>query len=289
MMINEPTGRPDERTTQTHIRMPAPSYWPMVLAFGIGFVLAGLITHFIVTIVGAIIALRAAVGWWREVIPAEVLEEAPIDLAHRPAPIEAETRSVVRLRAGEEHHRAAVPETIHPYSAGVLGGIVGGAVMAALACLYGLIAEHSIWYPINLLAGVVMPGLGHETTEQLRLFNLTAFLLALAGHAVISVLVGIIYAAILPMFPKYAPIWAGILMPVFWSGVIATTLDVVNPALNARISWPWFIACQLGYGLVGGFVIARSTNIDTMRSLDFASRAFVHAPGLRPPHKKGSD
>jgi len=58
---------------------------------------------------------------------------------------------------------------------------------------------------------------------------------------------------------------------------------VVNPALNARINWPWFIVCQLGYGLFGGYVIARSTQIDTMRSWDFASRAFVDAPGLRPP------
>jgi hypothetical protein len=35
--------------------------------------------------------------------------------------------------------------------------------------------------------------------------------------------------------------------------------------------------------LFGGYVIARSTQIDSMRSWDFASRAFVHAPGLRPP------
>jgi hypothetical protein len=31
---------------------------------------------------------------------------------------------------------------------------------------------------------------------------------------------------------------------------------VVNPALNARISWPWFIASQLGFGLFGGYVAA---------------------------------
>jgi hypothetical protein len=267
----------------THIEMPAPSYWPLVLAFGLGFILAGVVTQLSVAIVGAALALRGVVGWWREVIPHEKCIAIPIDPHHRPAPVPAEARSVVRLRPGEYHHRESVPEKIHPYSAGVLGGIVGGSVMAVLACIYGIVAQHSIWYPVNLLAGVILPDIGRESVEQLRAFQGVAFAAALAGHAVISILVGIIYAAILPMFPKFAPVWAGILMPVFWSGLIATILDLVNPALNARISWPWFIVCQLGYGLFGGYVIARSTRIDTMRSWDFASRAFVNAPGLRPP------
>ena len=268
----------------------------MVIAFGIGFILAGFVTSWALSWIGAAVALRAAVGWWREVIPHEECEEMPIDPERRPTRIEPESRTVMRLHAGEAQHRAALPVRFHPYTAGVQGGIVGGVVMAILACLYGLVAQHSIWYPINLLAGVVMPEMGRASVEQLRVFNGTAFLAALVGHAVISILMGIIYAAILPMFPKHAPVWAGILMPLFWSGIIATTLDVVNPALNARISWPWFIVSQLGFGLFGGYVIARSANIDTLQSVSFASRAFVHAPGLRPPgneraeeHPDGAD
>jgi hypothetical protein len=100
---------------------------------------------------------------------------------------------------------------------------------------------------------------------------------------VISMLVGVVYAVMLPMFPKYAPFWAGILMPLFWSGLIATTLNILNPALNSRISWPWFVVCQLAFGLVAGFVIARSTSIKTMQSWPMAERAFLHAPGIQPP------
>jgi hypothetical protein len=262
----------------------------MVIAFGIAFILAGFVTTWVLTVIGVVIALRAAIGWWREVIPHEQCEAIAIDAERRPARIQPEARTVMRLQAGEAHHRAALPEKFHPYSAGVKGGIVGGFVMAVLACLYGLVAQHSIWYPINLLAGVVIPDMGQATVDQLRAFNGPAFLAALAGHAVISILMGIIYAAILPMFPKHAPVWAGILMPLFWSGIIATTLDVINPALNARINWPWFIVSQLGFGLFGGYVIARSVNIDTLQSLSFASRAFVHAPGLRPPgHERADD
>ena len=75
-------------------------------------------------------------------------------------------------------------------------------------------------------------------------------------------------------------------MPLFWSGLIATLLDLVNPALNERVSWPWFVACQLAFGLVGGFVIAQSTQIGTMQSWGFAERAFIKAPGVVPPDKR---
>jgi len=55
--------------------------------------------------------------------------------------------------------------------------------------------------------------------------------------------------------------------------------------LNDRISWPWFVACQLAFGLVGGYVIARSTNIHTMQSWSMAERAKLEAPGIRPPRE----
>jgi hypothetical protein len=106
------------------------------------------------------------------------------------------------------------------------------------------------------------------------------------GHGILSCLVGIVYAVMLPMFPKYAAFWAGILMPVFWSGLVATTLNILNPALNGRINWPWFVVCQLGFGLVGGYIIARSTHIQTMQTWSLAERAFMETPGL---HQRGGD
>jgi hypothetical protein len=114
----------------------------------------------------------------------------------------------------------------------------------------------------------------------LRAFNGLAFAAAFVGHGTISILVGLVYAVILPMFPKYAPFWAGILMPLFWTGLVATVLNLVNPLMNERISWPWLVACQLGFGLVGGYVIARSASIQTMQSWSLAERAFVEAPGI---------
>ena len=139
---------------------------------------------------------------------------------------------------------------------------------------------------MNLLAGVVIPNLGNASIEYLRGFHSLPFIAALVGHVILSCLVGVVYAVILPMFPKYAPFWAGILMPLFWSGLVATVLNVLNPALNERISWPWFVACQLAFGLIGGYVIARSTSIRTMQSWSIEERAFLHAPGLKPPREE---
>lgn len=275
-------GEAGERSQETHIQLPAPTFWPIVFAFGVTLLFAGLVTHWAVSAVGLVIVLRGAVGWWHKVIPHEEHEQVPIEPELRPAPIQVETRSVVRLHAGEHGHRVRIPEQVHPYSAGLWGGLAGGAAMAALACLYGLIAEHSIWYPVNLLAGTVIPYLGNESIAYLKAFHALPFFAALVGHLGGSILVGIIYAVMLPMFPKYAPFWAGILMPLFWSGLVATVLNIINPVLNERINWPWFVVCQLAFGLVGGYVIARSTSIKTMQSWTLAERAFVEAPGVRP-------
>lgn len=260
------------------VEMPAPSFWPMVLAFGITLLFAGLVTHYIVSIVGFVIGLRAAAGWWRQVIPAEQHEHVPVrHPAEWAAPVRATGRSVAKLQAGVEHHRMRVPEKVHPYTAGIWGGLAGGAVMAILACLYGLIAHGSIWYPVNLLAAVVIPSISHEQIEQLRAFSGVAFVAAVVGHGVISMLVGVLYAVTLPMFPRRAPIWAGLIVPILWTGLVAATLQFTNPTLNAHISWPWFIVCQIAFGAVAGFVAAKTQRIDTMQNWSFIDRAAFEA------------
>ena len=274
-------GEAGERSDATQIPMPAPTLWPLALALGVMLIFAGIAVHTaLVSYAGILVGLIAAVGWWRVVIPEDEHEACAVDPHKRPSRIEVGTRTVMHLQLGEASHRVRIPEEIHPYSAGILGGLAGGAVMAALACLYGLIAHGSIWYPVNLLAGVVIPSIGHETDAQLQSFDAFALGSAFAGHLVISMLVGVLYAVALPMFPKFAALWAGIFMPLIWSGVIATVLSLVNPTLNEHISWPWFVACQLGFGLVGGFIIARSTSIRTMQSWTLAERAFMDAPGI---------
>ena len=98
-------------------------------------IFAGVAIHTaLVSYAGILIGLISAVGWWRIVIPDEEHEACPIDARKRPAPIQVGARSVIRLQLGEDSHRVRIPEEIHPYSAGILGGLAGGAVMAG-SCL----------------------------------------------------------------------------------------------------------------------------------------------------------
>ena len=160
-------------------------------------------------------------------------------------------------RIGEAGHRVRVPVEVQPYSAGIKGGIVGGVAMAVVALIYGMLAQESLWYPINLLAGIAIPGMARLSVEQLRAFSLSALIIAVLAHGVISLLTGLLYAVILPMLPRRHMLWGGIIAPLLWTGLIWAVLGVVNPALNARIDWLWFIASQIAFGLAAGFVISR--------------------------------
>src|ERR1044071_4780620 len=102
------------------IHMPARTHWPVVLAFGLTLIAAGLVTSAAVSLVGLLIVVRAAIGWWHEVLPVEKHEEVPVSAAY--LTIRASERSVVQLKPGQGGHRVRIPAEIHPYSSGIKGG-----------------------------------------------------------------------------------------------------------------------------------------------------------------------
>lgn len=277
----EPSGVSAE-TEPGAIELPAPTAWPMVLALGVTLGCAGLVTHLVVTIVGGVLALAAMVGWWRQVLPVEQVERIPPRPAtERARPIVPSPASVERLSLGEGGHRVRIPVEVQPLSAGIKGGLVGGVAMAIIALLYGLLFQRSIWYPINLLSAAAMPSMASADTAMLRAFNGTALLLGFIAHGVISVLAGLLYAVILPMLPRRHMLWGGLVAPLLWTGLIWALLGVINPALNARVDWTWFIASQIAFGLAAGFVVARAQPVATMQTWPLAARAGVQATGTR--------
>jgi hypothetical protein len=233
--------------------------------------LAGLVTHLAISVAGAVLFAAGVVGWFREVLPQEYEKEVPLE--HPAAPPAPSPRAVLKLAAGEAWHRARLPVEIHPYSSGITGGIAGGVAMAVLAILYGVLSHGSPWYAINLLAAAGSATLSNAPLEVLSSFNAQGFVLAFVTHATLSVLVGLLYAALLPMVPGHPAFWGGLVAPILWSGLISSALNVINPALNARIAWPWFVASQIAFGLVAGFVIARSGLIGVSQYGPLAARA----------------
>ena len=79
---------------------------------------------------------------------------------------------------------------------------------------------------------------------------------------------------------RFTAFWGSFLAPVLWTALIASTLHVVNPALNARIARGWFIASQVAFGLITGYVVAHSKTVETAQSWPLAARAGLEAPGL---------
>jgi hypothetical protein len=266
-----------KKPTEGVIQIPASNGWPLVAAFGLSLAWAGLLTHWMVSALGTVCLVSGLVGWFREVLPHEAHEPVPIQAA--PARAVTSSRGVRLLQVGEQGHRARLPLEIYPYSAGIRGGLVGGVAMAFFAILYGVVGHQSIWYPINLLAAAGSANISAMSHDQLLAFNGTGLVLALIFHGVGSGLIGLLYGIALPMFPRHPLLLGGILAPLFWTGVLHAGLDVINPALEARIDWPWFMAAQFAYGLVAGFVVARRTRIATMQHLSFAIRAGIEAPG----------
>jgi hypothetical protein len=150
-----------------------------------------------------------------------------------------------------------------------------------VACLYGVLTHGSIWYPINLLAAAAVPALAQADLAQLTAFNGTGFIVALIIHGVFSILVGLLFAALLPMLPsRRAAFWGSLVSPLLWSALIWSTLRLINPALNARIDWIWFIASQVAFGLTTGYVVHHTKMVETMQTWPLAARAGIEAPGL---------
>lgn len=264
-----------ERSPRT-IELPAPTAWPIVLAFGFTLVFAGLVTNASVSILGVVFMVAGCVGWFCEVLPLEEHESVPVE---EKIPAVATSRpQVARVEwITKELHRARLPLEIYPISAGIKGGLAGSVAMAVLAVLYGIISGKGMWYPINLLAAGLIPE--RWTIAQISAFHWNALIIATIIHLVGSSLVGLLYGAALPMFPRRPILLGGVIAPILWTGLIHSILEALDPALNQRIDWLWFVISQIGFGIVAGIVVSKQERISTWQYLPFAIRVGIEAPG----------
>ncbi len=267
-----------ERSAGT-VEVPASTPWPLVLAFGSCLLFAGLCTNVFLSILGAAAMLAGGVGWFREVFPHE---------AHESVPVTEEIPRVVTLRSEVAQYtvalparRAWLPLEIYPVSAGVKGGLAGGAVMAILAIIYGVLSHHGVWYPINLLSAGFFPRTATETASDLSAFSLRAFTIATGIHLLASLLVGILYGALLPLIPRRPILLGGLMAPLLWTGLLHSSLAIINPVLNQRVDWFWFVLSQMGFGIVAGVVVSRQERVGTLQGVPLAIRVGIESPGIK--------
>lgn len=256
--------------------LPAPTAMPMVLALGISLMIIGMLTHWVISVLGLLLTLRAIVGWFFEVFPQE---------QHIAVPVEADILAITSSRMTRAQlpldvkHRKLLPIETFSLSAGIKGGIAGGIAMIVPAAIFGLIRYHSIWYAVNLLAAGGFVDWAGESNAFLSQFQLQGLLAAFGIHALTSLLIGLLYGAMLPMFPRKPILTAGFIAPLLWTGILYSAIGVISPILNERISWRWFIPSQIAFGLVCGFVVNLQVKVRTpqFRALPFSVRAGIHS------------
>jgi len=260
--------------------LPVPTAWPIVLALGVSLLIAGMVTHWVISAMGVILIVRSAAGWFSEVLPHEHHVSVPVQVEIIPITSTRETRA--KLPVGAEHRKLLPVETFTVW-AGVKGGLVGGIAMVVPATAFSLIRYHSLWYAANLLAAGGFVSWAGASNEFLSQFHLMGLLAALGIHALASVLVGLLYGAMLPMFPRWPILTAGFIAPFLWTGLLHSALAVISPILNERIDWLWFIVSQVAFGLVCGFIVNLQVKVRTpqFRALPFYLRAGIE--GDMPP------
>jgi hypothetical protein len=273
-MSMDTLARADRRTEA--IEMPASTAWPIILAFGLTLVFAGLVSSLSVSLLGAILVVSGCIGWFRDVLPREKHES--VSAIETIGPISTSRPNVAAVEwMTEELHRARLPLEVYPIKAGVKGGMAGSVAMAFLAVLYGIISGRGMWYAINVLAVGFFPG--RHAPAQIGAFQWDSLVIASVLHLLISLSVGLLYGATLPMLPRHPILLGGLIAPVLWSGLVHSFIELIDPILNQQIDWVWFVFSQVGFGIVAGIVVSRQQRIPTRQHLPFAVRAGFEVLG----------
>src|SRR3954468_22076502 len=216
------TGEPE---TSDAVELPRPTVAPLVLSVGLALLAAGAILGLAFLAVGGVVFVVGLGLWVADLLPGRghaVEPLAPAD--RRPRPITGRPGTVGRLAAGTPGYRLRMPTQVHPVSAGVKGGLIGGGGMPVPALLWGLLSGRGLWFPINLLAGMALPGVDTMTDAELGQFHPSLFVTALVIHAAMAATLGLVYGVLLPTLPDLPrPLaWGGLLMPLLWTAVSYT-------------------------------------------------------------------
>src|SRR3954463_11898683 len=98
-MIPDSAASTEAKVPST-LQIPAPTAWPVVLAFGITLVFAGLVTSASMSLLGAVLSITGAMGWFRNVLPHEAHETVPV--LEDKSVIQTSRREVARLGVSQD-------------------------------------------------------------------------------------------------------------------------------------------------------------------------------------------
>lgn len=279
-MMDTTTDSPEKATAETHhgsVHLPAPTAWPVLLALGLTLMLSSLVTSVGIGALGLMLVVISSIGWFRDVLPHETHVEIKVDTAI--VSISPSPGQVARIEVNETH-RAQLPLQTFTFGSGIKGGIAGGLAMILPAEIYGIVRFHSIWYVVNLLGGAGVGSWVNPTMDQLTHFRLSAFITANIIQGATTLLVGVLYGALLPVWPKRPILLGGIVAPVLWTGLLHSALGIVNPFLQQKIDWWSFAASQVLFGVVAGYTVVKLGNLKQLAQVPLVVRLGLETPGL---------
>ena len=157
------------------------------------------------------------------------------------------------------------PEWVYPYSAGVIGGLIGGMGVALVGAGYGLISGVGIWLPVNLVAAAVLRQLQQQSLGEIARFDPLALGIGLMLHAGVSVGLGEMFSFLLPALPGRPLFWGPVIGPLLWVGASVAALPVINPVMSSNLEIVSFAIANVSYGLLLGWWIDRTPMVRVSR------------------------
>lgn len=234
------------------VSMPRPTAAPLVVSVGVALVAAGAALGIVFSMVGAILFVAGLWMWIAQLLPGRGHIEEAMEGQGELIAIRPRKGAVEHMAPGMAGYRMRLPTETHSISSGVLGGLVGGLVMPLAPLAYSLIRGYGIWYPLNLLAGTLLPGVDTMSQDALEQFQPVLFGVGISIHVAMSLVLGLIYGVLLPTLPEIPKpvVWGSLLMPLAWSGITFGLLEQVNPTFATGLDWLSYVASQFLYGVV---------------------------------------
>lgn len=244
------------------IEMPKPTVWPMIVSLGLGLVGWGFaVGAESFAVVGGFLFLLGLWKWF-EILVCGTGREFEPTTQPKPMPIEAMPGTVEKAGGG---FRPRLPQKRYPVTSGIKGGLVGGLLMPIPAEAWSLLSGHGLWYPVNLLDGLVLPGVDHFSVPELEQFRPWLFVLGLFIHVVMSTVIGLAFGVLLPLIPTrwwWQLVFGGLVLPCVWTGFSGGLMGIANPALREHVDWYWFAVSQFVFAIAATLVVLRSEKLD---------------------------
>jgi hypothetical protein len=263
--MSNPTPEESDAIRESTIVMPRPTLWPMTLSLALAISATGVASGSIVfVLIGGLMLVVSLWKWFGELLSGTGYLRESLTSA-RPAPIASRPGTVEKHKPGMVGYRSQLPVKVYPISAGLKGGLAGGLVMPIPALAWGVLSGHGIWFPVNLLAGMVLPGIQNLAIHELEQFRPGVLAIGVVIHGTMSAVIGLVYGVLLPIMParpRWQLIFGGLIIPTVWTGFSAGLMGIVNPILQEYVNWYWFALSQMVFGLAAATVVVRSEKVD---------------------------